>query len=299
MSLIDTRYFSPPLEKMSSLIAIVPDQGDGPFPTVYQLHGLSDDHTAWQRRTRVEALAERHRVMVVLLDGARSFYINSLLGRYEDHVIDAIRVAERLLPAARDARLRGIGGLSMGGYGAMKMGLKYPGLYASVAAHSGAYDAARLFRERFSGEAAVLAPKGLDPGDNLFQLVKRPGAKPAIRFDCGVDDFLLKDSRLLHDTFTRLGVAHVYEEFLGAHSWDYWDAHLDAALAFHAAAFQTATATRPAADSAPGPAPRKIPAHEPGPAPAPRKTPAVAPDPPAQPPRKPRGRPRLNPKRQL
>jgi S-formylglutathione hydrolase FrmB len=277
MALSETRYFSPPLEKMSGLIAIVPDQGDGPFPTVYQLHGLSDDYTVWQRRTRIEQLADKHRVMVVLLDGARSYYINSLLGRYEDHVVDAIRVVERLYPAARDARLRGIGGLSMGGYGAMKIGLKYPGLYASVAAHSGAYDIPRLMRERFSGEAAVLAPKGIDAGDDIFRLAKRPGAKPAIRFDCGVDDFLLADNRLLQEAFLRLGLPHIYEEFPGAHTWDYWDAHLDAALAFHAATFAAA---------APAPA-KPVPA---APAPAPKPA-AKAPEPARKSTRRPESRP--------
>ena len=248
MALVDLRYSSPPIEKMASLIAIIPENAprdaDGRLPTVYQLHGLSDDHTVWQRRTRIEQLAEKHGVMVVLLDGARAYYINSLLGRYEDHTVDAIRVCENLFPAARDPRRRGIGGLSMGGYGSMKIGLKYPHVYASVAAHSAAMDIARLVEVRYSADLHVVAPSFDPAADHIFALVEKAAQNrtvlPSLRFDCGVDDFLLEDNRTLHRLLDKHGLPHVYEEFPGGHSWDYWDAHLDAALAHHVASFARA-----------------------------------------------------------
>lgn len=58
---------------------------------------------------------------------------------------------------------------------------------------------------------------------------------PAIRIDCGEDDFLIDHNRVFHQTLKTLGVAHEYAEYPGAHSWDYWDLRIQEALTWHAA----------------------------------------------------------------
>lgn len=235
MPLATIRYSSDPIGKQCEMHVIWPN-GKGPFPVVYQLHGLSDDAGAWLRWTSIERYATARSLMVVLLDGERFFYTD--LGvpgmAYEQHILHAVDFVDRTFPTRAVRAQRGLGGLSMGGYGAMKIGLKHPDRFASIAAHSGAYDVAG-FRAR-NPQLAALLPT-VKAGDDVYKLAARPGAKPAIRFDCGGSDFLIEDSRRLHALLTRKGIDHVYEEHPGDHNWAYWDLHVQAALDFHCAAF--------------------------------------------------------------
>jgi S-formylglutathione hydrolase FrmB len=112
----------------------------------------------------------------------------------------------------------------------MKMGLKYPELFGSVASHSGALDIKAVLA---GGIAPGIFPVPPGPDDDCFALAARVGKKPAIRFDCGVDDFLIEDNRPFHAHLQALGIPHTYAEYPGAHSWEYWDEHVVEALAFH------------------------------------------------------------------
>lgn len=234
MSLIHIDYISQPLEKMTGMYVVLPD-GDGPFPTIYMLHGLSDDYTAWQRRTSIERYADALGAMVVLLDGARAFYTDMRcgVGQYEQHILASVRFVDRTFRTIDAPAARGIGGLSMGGYGAMKLGLKHPGLFGSVASHSGALDIAATLAANPWPELRLIFGETLEPEDDLFALAARPGPKPSLYIDCGSDDFLLEHNRCFHAHLDRLRMAHVYREYPGAHDWDYWDAHVPAALRFH------------------------------------------------------------------
>jgi S-formylglutathione hydrolase FrmB len=135
---------------------------------------------------------------------------------------------------------RAIGGLSMGGYGAVKLGLKHHETFASVNSHSGAL----TFLHRSVREAAELSPEfpaifGDHPRggkEDPFALVERidHGRAPALRIDCGTDDFLLPDNRAFHKHLESLKIDHEYQEFPGGHDWAYWDKHVQEAVAFHA-----------------------------------------------------------------
>ena len=233
MALIHMNYFSAALGKMSALSAVVPQMPAGRMAVIYQLHGFSDDYTAWQRRTSLERYADRYGVMVVMLDGGRSFYCDLPrgLGNYEQHVLQTVELIDHTFATAAEPSGRGIGGLSMGGYGAVKLGLKYPDLFGSVAAHSGALDLAAIGHEEIPEVGLLTAD--LDPGNDCFALASRPGAKPALYFDCGLDDFLLEHNRRFHAHLDALGIAHSYAEHPGSHSWEYWDEHVETALRFH------------------------------------------------------------------
>ncbi|MBA3710354.1 MAG: esterase family protein [Planctomycetes bacterium] len=247
MALVQINHFSNALEKMSSLAVIVPE-GPGPFAAVYQLHGLSDDHSAWHRRTSIERYADRHGIVVAMPDGARSFYCNakgSATGRYEDHILETVALVDRMFRTIPSASARGIGGLSMGGYGAMKVGLKHPRTFGSIAAHSACMDMKAYHRDRVFPELPSIYGTRFPASEDVFALSRARArartSKQRIRIDCGVDDFLIEHNRSLHRHLDRLGIAHEYEEFPGAHSWEYWDAHIDQALHFHVAAFASAT----------------------------------------------------------
>jgi S-formylglutathione hydrolase FrmB len=128
----------------------------------------------------------------------------------------------------------------MGGYGAVKLALKYPNLFSSAHSHSGALDFARNYATRgddWGREFKFIfgdTPAGSD--NDCFALAEKldVSERPALRIDCGVDDFLLDDNRAFHAHLETLGYTHEYGEFPGAHNWDYWDTHIREALSFHA-----------------------------------------------------------------
>ncbi|MHB9022671.1 MAG: alpha/beta hydrolase [Armatimonadota bacterium] len=235
MPLVHVNYLSTALSKQSALYAVLPEGPPAPYRVVYLLHGLSDDYTIWQRRTSIERYADRYGLMVVMLDGGRSFYCDAVhgLANFEQHILESIQLVDGMFRTIPEGESRGISGLSMGGYGAMKLGLKYPELFGTVVSHSGALDITALLGDDEARGLESIFGKKLDPCDDCFALAARPGVKPAIRFDCGVDDFLLEHNRRFHDHLERLGIKHIYKEHPGAHTWDYWDTHVQAAMQFH------------------------------------------------------------------
>lgn len=239
MPLCTVEFFSESLEKATAMKVILPDASvKGPFATLYQLHGLSDDCTGWTRRTSIERYVDGLPLVVVMPDGGRGFYTDALEGdAYESHIMkDTIEFVEKFFPVRKKREARAIGGLSMGGYGAMKLGLKYPKVFASIAAHSGAY-----WRSDGAGfpstpeRVRIFGEEPAEGGNDVFKLAEglAGGDYPAIRFDCGKKDGLLGGNRDLHRHLLKLGMKHVYREYPGAHNWAYWDAHFPKALGFH------------------------------------------------------------------
>src|SRR5437764_12398734 len=154
MALCDLHYFSTALKKMTAAMLILPEGEDvrGPFPAFYLLHGLSDDHTAWVRRTSIERYAqglplitvghdddEGQPLIIVMPDGGRGFYTDAREGfAYETAMLELIGYVDQTFRTDARREARAIGGLSMGGYGALKLALKHPDLFGSANSHSGA-----------------------------------------------------------------------------------------------------------------------------------------------------------------
>jgi S-formylglutathione hydrolase FrmB len=242
MAFATIQYFSRSLTKACSVNVVFPDDPEikPPWVTFYLLHGLSDDHTIWMRRTSVERYLGRLPIVLVMPDGGRGWYTNAVEGdAYEDDLIKDVRgLIERTFPVKAERAGRCIGGLSMGGYGAVKLGLKHHDLFASVTSHSGALghlrnpDAKKLHPEfnRIFGKSPQDGP------DDPFAIVEKidHGRVPAMRLDCGTDDFLLDQNRQFHRKLEDLHISHEYVEFPGGHDWSYWDTHVQEAIAFHA-----------------------------------------------------------------
>jgi S-formylglutathione hydrolase FrmB len=215
------------------------------YPVFYLLHGLSDDHTIWERRTRIEWYVRDLPLIVVMPDAGRSFYCDAVEGAAGERLIleDVIGFVESFLPTIAERGGRAIGGLSMGGYGAVKLGLKYPDRFCSVTAHSGCHSIVRELadygtlrgHEELDGELFRIYGRPPRADDDPLMLADQadPEKVPAFRIDCGVDDFLIEHSRELRAKFEEKGIAHEYAEFPGQHDWDYWDAHVREAIDFH------------------------------------------------------------------
>jgi len=234
-------YWAPSLRKQTPITILFPDriENRGPYPVFYLLHGLSDSNTVWTRMTSLERYTERLPLIVVMPDGQRSFYCDSATGQRFDEFIaqDLPALIQRFFHVRDDRAGRCIGGLSMGGYGAIKMALKYPDRYVSATGHSGAYfrDFNQIRDDLHNELALHFGGPTLREEDNVFSLAQKNAnaSLPALRFDCGVDDFLIENNRDLDRHLAQLGIAHEYEEFPGAHSWRYWDEHIQEALTFH------------------------------------------------------------------
>src|SRR5271166_6322205 len=148
MAFARINYHSRSLQKASSVSVVFPDDPAVPRPwsVLYLLHGLSDDDTIWMRRTSIERYVEGMPLVVVMPDGGRGWYTNAVEGyAYEDDLIqDVIGLVERTFPVRAERPCRAIGGLSMGGYGAVKIALKHHEMFASANSHSGSLGFPRL-----------------------------------------------------------------------------------------------------------------------------------------------------------
>ena len=129
----------------------------------------------------------------------------------------------------------------MGGYGALKLGLKHHDKFCSLHSHSGPL--ALLHRSPGSKPGALPADLRSVFGDDAFNGSEDPfkivasidhGLLPSMWIDCGSDDELLEQNRMFHKHLTDLRIPHESNEFPGGHTWHYWDLHVREALAFHA-----------------------------------------------------------------
>jgi S-formylglutathione hydrolase FrmB len=240
MALCELNWFSNVLQKQVATRIILPDVGKGPYATFYLLHGLSDDHTIWHRRSRIEEYVKNLPLIVVMPDGYRGFYTDNNEGpayaKFFGEELPAY--IERTFDAKSSRSARCVGGLSMGGYGALRIGLGYPEMFSSVNSHSGALmrgsqwwkkdevvEFTRVFGKNPEGTSHDLRA--------LAQRCKKNKTLPKILIDCGVDDFLIEQNREYHAALNKMGIEHEYFEFPGAHTWDYWDEHVRDALKFH------------------------------------------------------------------
>ncbi len=123
-----------------------------------------------------------------------------------------------------------LAGLSMGGFGALRLGAKYPRRFRAVSGHSSATRAEQLLgavEESLDSYSPAEEDRSV-----LAAMRQHHDELPPFRFDCGTEDFLLEVNRELHAGLTAAGIAHIYQEFPGGHTWPYWETHLADTLGF-------------------------------------------------------------------
>jgi len=239
MAFLNVQYSSNSLQKACTMQVILPEGDRKPYPVMYLLHGLSDDHTIWARQTRIEKYVSELPMAVVMSDGGRGFYCDAVNGAaHESHIIeDVVGFVDTHFNTRAERSGRVIGGLSMGGYGALKLALKFPDMFCSTASHSGGVTAGHKTQgEDLEAELKMIYGDNPAGGkDDLWAISEKidHNKLPAIHMDCGFDDFLLEDNRAFHEHLTKLGIQHEYEEFPGSHTWDFWDTHVQDAIKFH------------------------------------------------------------------
>lgn len=236
MALLTCRFRSEVLEVDTSLQAIVPEHRQGPWPTLYLLHGLGDDEAAWCRYSAVERYANERGIAVIMPSCGRSFYCNMAYGpRWFDFLSNELpSVAGRLFPLSERRESTFVAGLSMGGYGAFKWALRQPHRFAAAASLSGSLDIADVATRADPPPDARLifgdrSPAGSD--DDLLTLVEQFSAAsdtaPRLYQWCGTEDFLYQPNQRFLNAARTAGIAVDYSEGPGDHQWRYWDEQIE------------------------------------------------------------------------
>jgi len=231
------------------------------YPALYFLHGLGGNEQMLLNSggmNMIQDLRDSKRIgefLIVTPDGGRSFYINSRDGkvRYEDFFIhEFLPYIESHYRVRAERKSRGITGVSMGGYGALRFALRYPSLFVAVSAHSPALiDTPPKINVSSDQAAAVAAELGKAFGSTVdlafwqrespFTMVRAEKRPPGLQiyFDCGTDDDFgfNKGAAQFEQLLTSRGIPHEFHLYPGGHDWDYFAEHLPASFEFQSHAF--------------------------------------------------------------
>ena len=218
------------------------------YPVLYLLHGLTGHYNDWLSRTNLADYAAQYRLIVVTPEGNDSWYIDSATApseKYESYILKELIPDVQQRYRTIEARYgRAIAGLSMGGYGAVKFGLKSPTTFVFAGSMSGAFGVTRFTEQEIgpSGLQTSLKLFGAAGSDtrkqnDVFELIKQlpanhVGALPFFYFDCGTEDsaLIFPYNRELAGLMAEKKIPHEYRELPGDHSWGYWDRQVQEVL---------------------------------------------------------------------
>jgi S-formylglutathione hydrolase FrmB len=243
MALLSVHFRSEALQLNVAVNVILPQPPLGArgfehkLPVLWLLHGLSDDHTIWLRRTSIERYVEGRNLAVVMPAVDRSFYADMARGnRYWTYVSAELPMLMRAwFPISARREDNFAAGLSMGGYGAFKLALSQPYHYAAAASLSGAL-------QRYGGTPPPgTPPEWLAELENMFgdlrefegsandiyhlatKVARSSGPRPKLFAACGTEDFLYRDNLRFKAHAEQIGLPLTYEEERGDHEWGLWD----------------------------------------------------------------------------
>lgn len=250
MALFQCNFYSEVLGLNTSMTVILPQQtrtqigmnnnivGDK-HPTLYLLHGLTDDDSIWLRRTSIERYVAELGLAVVMPQVHLSFYTDMAQGnRYWTFLNEELpEIARSFFPLSDAREDNYVAGLSMGGYGAMKLALRRPDQYAAAASLSGALDMANSIHRKDSpmNYTHIFGDKDIHGTDNdilhlLQQCNQAEGPKPLLYQCCGTEDFLYQDNQIFRQACAQTNFNLTYEEETGNHEWGYWDTKIQDVL---------------------------------------------------------------------
>lgn len=211
------------------------------FPVVYLLHGLTGHFNNWTDKTKLIDYAKNYDFIIVTPEGDNGWYSDSAtvaVDKYESYIIqELIPEIDKNFRTLATRENRVIGGLSMGGYGSLKFGLKYPEKFVLVGSFSGALGAAS-FTEKTAGGIG----KSIDAifggiesenrkSNDIFKIVREISPEkikslPFVYLDCGTEDFLFQNNRDFVALLLEKKVPHEFRQLPGKHDWVFWNSQV-------------------------------------------------------------------------
>ncbi|MDO4357037.1 MAG: alpha/beta hydrolase-fold protein [Clostridia bacterium] len=220
-----------------------------PFKTLYLLHGIFGDYTDWITGTRVARWAQENNLAVVMPSGENHFYVDDpKAGHYYGKFIgeELVQMTRDMFPLSAKREDTYIGGLSMGGYGALVNGLKYSETFGAVVALSSglildrmatasdapdaSYSSRKGYLESVFGDLTKVKGSDMDYEALVLKLKKEKKQFPKLYIACGTEDFLIEQNRAYVKFLKAQGVEHTYMEGPGVHDWNFWDAYIYKAM---------------------------------------------------------------------
>ena len=213
---------------------------------LYLLHGLKQNADAWQRMSSAERYADYYGYAIVMPEVQRSFYTDMAHGpAYFTYLTEELpRTMHAIFKLPTDPARTFVGGLSMGGYGALKCALNYPDRYAGAMCFSSGFDLVTdpdQLMSAYHGRAELEGLTGADlrakPEDDLYAVIRDFPAgqkKPHLYIACGTEDYLHQKNTEMRDHLIAGGFDPCYEEWPGSHNWIFWDAALQKGMVYMA-----------------------------------------------------------------
>jgi S-formylglutathione hydrolase FrmB len=232
------------------------------YPVLYLLHGWDGHYTDWVTRTNVADYTAQYGMIVVMPEGSDSWYVDSggvPSDKYETYILkELIPDVDKRFRTIQARYGRAVAGLSMGGYGAIKYGLKYPASFVFAGSMSGAFGVTRYTQNEIGGKnlepfLKIFGPVGSETrkANDVFEIARglspaRVASLPFFYFDCGTEDAgqHFNPNRELSQIFIEKKISHEYRELPGNHSWAYWDQQVQEVLKIAAQRLRTAMAKR-------------------------------------------------------
>lgn len=258
MALAQVNFFSNCLMRTVTMQAIIPVDKNTisqaplrekkPFKTLYLLHGIYGNDIDWMIKTRIHEWVEEQNLAVIMPSGDNHFYVDGeVIGEKYGEFIgkELIEITREMFPLSAKKEDTFIAGLSMGGYGAIRNGLKYydtfgyiaglsSALIIEMALDSGDSDpepiGRRSFYEAVFGNLDRLTGSDKDYKALILKLKEAKLNIPKIYLACGTEDFFLKANRDYRDFLIKHDVDIRYEEGPGEHNWVFWDTYIKKVL---------------------------------------------------------------------
>lgn len=246
MAFLTLHLKSNALELNTQVNVILPQdiKKDEKLKVLYLLHGYLGDHTDWVRYTSIERYAWNYRFAIVMPAINNSYYTDTISGlNYFTYVSKELPdIITSLLPVSNKKEDNYVAGLSMGGYGALKIALTYPDRYSKAASISGALDldnirnlATQEPRKTWFSAVFGQLPSQNTPNDLKYLVdlhVKHDVQIPDLFIACGTEDFLYQDNKKFVSFLNQRNIKHTYFESPGNHDWAFWDYYIQKILAW-------------------------------------------------------------------
>lgn len=254
MALLQIDFRSRTLKRAVSFQVILPVENyKSPYPTLYLLHGLTDNSNGWLHNTRIRMWAEQRGLAVVMPSGENSFYLDipvkdGCLGDFGAYIgEELVEVTREMFPLSNKREETYIAGLSMGGYGACRNGLKYCDTFGKAAVLSGAVHFFEYPRDWVKTEGNTIGElQNIGDLDTMEETDRNPrylirrirkqneadgyNHFPDFYVACGLQDALVDANRSIAKVLKEAGADVVYEEGDGIHDWYFWDEYIQHVL---------------------------------------------------------------------